>query len=74
MRTRLSAVIPRGESPEGERRPEEGSVQPGQAGGNGPRVVISTTPESTGEWGREPKGRTGWPLIRRDFEAAGRER
>ena len=46
---------------------------PEQAGGNGPRVLILTPPGMTGEWGREPKGRTGRPMIRQSAEVTGRE-
>ena len=65
---------PEGVIPEGERTLGESSWAPDRSGGNGSRALISTTPESTGEWGRESKGRTGRPTVRGNAEAIGRER
>jgi hypothetical protein len=42
-------------------------------GGNGPRVLISTTPGRSGKWAEEPKGRTGRMTIRWNAEALGQE-
>jgi hypothetical protein len=48
--------------------------RPDHTGGNGSRALILTTPESTGKWAGEPKGRTSRLAVRSNADAVDRER